>query len=365
MKQGMTLDSMARELVRQSQSMQDMLVHPKSLSYRTGSETHTGELVVHSERRGQQSFAVTDHARAQLAEVLGIPYGYFERMREEQPELLDHNVNTWLHRNPVAKERLVRTLDGKVRAVLSSKYRRLDHRPLFEAIYPMLKELPGARFDSVQLTETRMYVKVISERLCCEVNVGDVVQAGIVISNSEVGCGSLSIAPLLYRLLCKNGLIAPDSAFKRNHVGKTLQLGVDMELDVLSQETIAANDRALFMTVGDVVQHTLSQSTLELMATKMRNTLGIQIKGDPVASVQVLANRYAMKTEEQSGVLAELIRGADLSAFGLINAVTAYAQQVDSYDRATELEQVGGQMLEMDAGEWQHIVTAKPKETKR
>ena len=42
-------------------------------------------------------------------------------------------------------------------------------------------------FESCQLTESRMYIKVVNTRLQAEVSPGDIVQSGIIISNSEVG----------------------------------------------------------------------------------------------------------------------------------------------------------------------------------
>ena len=41
-------------------------------------------------------------------------------------------------------------------------------------------------------------------------------------------------------------------------------------------------------------------------------------------------------------MLRHLIEGGDLSAYGLVNAVTHFAQDVDDYDRATEFEALGG-----------------------
>jgi len=42
-----------------------------------------------------------------------------------------------------------------------------------------------------------MYLKVVTPRLEFEVAPGDIVHAGIVVTNSEVGCGTLSVQPLL------------------------------------------------------------------------------------------------------------------------------------------------------------------------
>lgn len=49
-----------------------------------------------------------------------------------------------------------------------------------------------------------MCLKVITPRLNWEMTPGDIVQAGVVVSNSEVGRGTLSMQPLLYRLGFRN-----------------------------------------------------------------------------------------------------------------------------------------------------------------
>jgi hypothetical protein len=118
------------------------------------------------------------------------------------------NVDTWLHHEP--ELRMVRTLDGQARAFLSDRYRRLDNYDLREHVLPMLQRLPDARFESTELTPTRLYLKVVTPRVQIEIQPGDIVQAGVVISNSEVGQGTLSVQPLVYRLICRNGLIAAD-----------------------------------------------------------------------------------------------------------------------------------------------------------
>jgi len=66
-------------------------------------------------------------------------------------------------------------------------------------------------------------LKVINRKLKEEVTVGDVVQAGLVISNSEIGLGSLRVEPLVFQLVCKNGLISKDYTQKKYHIGGRLQ----------------------------------------------------------------------------------------------------------------------------------------------
>ena len=186
---------------------------------------------------------------------------------------------------------------------------------------------------------------------------GDIVQAGIAISNSEVGQGTLSVQPLLYRLVCRNGLIVADRALRKTHVGRSLTQDEE-GVTVYQDDTLQADDKAFFLKVRDVVQAAVSEVTFRQAAAKMQRTMGIKLVGDPVHSVEVLAQRYTLNEAERSGVLRHLVAGGDLSGYGLVNAVTHFSQEVEDYDRATEFEVLGGKLIELSASEWKPLAEA-------
>ena len=353
MRSGRSLVSLAQELERQLASKKDLVV-PSSLLRHDTDDTGNTRIVI-EEGGVPARYGVTPLARKQLADKLKSPYAYFERMRGEQPVLLDRNVNTWLQSED--DRRMIRTLDGNVRAVLSDRYRRLDNFDLAESVLPILQQLPEARFESVELTDTRMYLKVITPRLKFEMAPGDIVQAGVVVSNSEVGQGTLSVQPLLYRLVCRNGLIASDRSLRKTHVGRAL--GTDDEaILVFKDDTLRADDKAFFLKVRDVVQAAVAEATFRQTAQKLQRTLNIPLVGDPVKSVEVLSNRYVLNDSERAGVLRHLISEGDLSGYGLVNAVTHFSQEVEDYDRATEFEALGGKLIELPALEWKGLAEA-------
>lgn len=357
MRSGRSLVSLAQELERQLASKKDLVVSSSLLRHDTDD---TGETrMVIEEGSGPARYGITPLARRQLADKLKIPYAYFERMRSEQPVLLDRNVNTWLQSED--DRRMIRTLDGQVRAVLSDRYRRLDNFDLAESVLPLLQQLPEARFESVELTDTRMYLKVITPRLKFEMAPGDIVQAGVVVSNSEVGQGTLSVQPLLYRLVCRNGLIASDRSLRKTHVGRSIGRpdGSDDEaIMVFKDDTLRADDAAFFLKVRDVVQAAVSEASFRQTAQKLQKTLKIPLVGDPVRTVEVLAQRYTLNDFERSGVLRHLITEGELSGYGLVNAVTHYSQEIDDYDRATEFEALGGKLIELGTAEWKGLAEA-------
>ncbi|WP_093555036.1 DUF932 domain-containing protein [Pseudoduganella namucuonensis] len=354
MKAGCTLMDLAAELERQAAAKRDLIVPAKKMR---GCTTPSGQFrLVIDEAGGEVRYPLDDFVCGQLAKKLDIPLSYFKRMREYNPELLDQNVNGWLKVNS-PDSYLVRTLDGHARAFLSTRYRRLDNFDLAKSIVPVLQELPGARFESVELTGKKLYIKVVSSRIQCEVVPGDVVQAGVIVSNSEIGCGTLRVEPLLFRLVCSNGLIVQDRGMRKNHAGRNL-VSDDEEVLVYQDDTLAADDTAIFLKVRDLVKTAVSEATFELVSEKLRKTIGIKMVGNPVKAVEVLANRYALNETESAGVLRHLFGERELTGYSLVNAVTGYSQEVECYDRATEFEELGGKLLELSGGDWKQIAEA-------
>ena len=340
MKQGRSLVEIGQELERQRKVRKDFIVDTKVLSM----ETDAGQSVLSLTSGNEiKRYLVNEVAHQQIASRLNIPYRYYQKMQKEYPELLDQNVNGWFTHNP--ERRMLRTLDGRVRAFLSNRYRRLDNLELCAAILPIINEMKSASIESCEVTESHMYLKVINKKLKAEVAVNDVVQAGFVVSNSEIGLGSLKVEPLVYRLVCKNGLICKDFSQKKYHVGRRNELAEDTAYDLYSDETLQADDRAFFMKVQDIIRHAVDESRFLLTVDKMREALHIPLKHDPVQEVELLADTYQLTQGERGDILRELFMGHDLSRYGMVNAVTAASKLAQSYDRATELERIGGDIL--------------------
>ena len=340
MKQGRTLQELGLELQRQRNNRQDFIADTRTVEMETTEYGSILHLTIDGKTHG---YKVGEVAHQQIASRLNIPYRYYQKMKSETPTLLDTNVNTWLNKNP--ERRMIRVLDGKVRAFLSDRYRRLDNLELCAAVLPVIQEMKGANIESCEVTPTRMYLKVVNKKLKAEVTVGDVVQAGFVISNSEVGLGSLRVEPLIFRLVCKNGLICKDVAQKKYHVGRQVNVSEDTAYELYSEETLEQDDKAFFMKVQDVVRAAVDETRFMLTVEKMREIKEVPLEKDPVKAVEVLADKFQLTENERGDVLRRLFMGGDNSRYGLMNAVTSASKLSKSYDRATELERIGGEIL--------------------
>lgn len=351
MKPGQTLESIAKELDRQVKTKKDFIAPGKELEVVPEEAGQFGLKV-----NGFGTFRVTDVAHEQIGSRLGIPKAYYDRMRAEAPGLLASNTNHWLRSEP--KQRMVRTLDGRARALLSNRYRSLENFDLAEAALPIIQD-KGCKIVSAELTERRLYIKAVTDKVSIEVKKGDVVQAGIVISNSEIGCGGVRVEPMIYRLVCLNGMIAPDYALKKYHIGRGLAGDEDGAEELYQDSTRQADDKVFWMKVRDIVAGSLQKDVFERIAARVTESASEQMSGDPVKVIEMAQKKFGLSDSERGGVLKHLISGGDLSRWGMVNAITRVSQDVESYDRATDLERLGGQVLELPKTEWKSIAEAK------
>lgn len=353
MKSGMTLTAMATELERQMKTKKDFVAPTAAIEMLPDTRIAL---------KGTGEFQATDYTHGQIASYTGIPKTYYDRLRTEAPALLSTNVNRWMHDQAVSQDRrMLRTLDGNARAFLSNKYRPLDNFDLAEAVLPILMDQgAGLRVESTALTDTRMYIKAVTERLTMEIKKGDVVQMGLSISNSEVGAGMVKIEPFILRLICTNGAMAADASLKKYHVGRGHggSEGVDVS-EYFRDSTRRLDDQAFFAKVQDIIRAAFSEDLFKRLVAKMQATTEQPITGDPVQVVEVTAERYGLSDTERGSVLRNLIKGGDMSQYGLLNAITASAQdEALSYERATDLERLGGQIIELKPSDWKAIGAA-------
>jgi hypothetical protein len=88
----------------------------------------------------------------------------------------------------------------------------------------------------------------------------------------------------------------------------------------------------------------------------MREASGAKMTAKDIPAAIKLASRdFKLSENEENGVLNQFIKDNNFSLYGLSNAVTRYSQDVDCYDRATELESIGYDILTMGRRRWDYL----------
>lgn len=346
MKTGISLTALAQKIEAQRDLKHDLIV-PTNRSVLTLDGDNRPQLYVPS----HGSFPILPLAHRQIANHTGIPAQYYDRMQAEAPKLLTDNVNVWFSAKPA--NRMVRTLGGDMRAFLSDRYQRIENEEIAEAALPVLADLPGVKIVSCEVTERRLYIHAVVPTVTGEVKKGDVVEAGVIISNSEVGLGSVSVSGLIWRLICLNGMKTSD-AFRRNHVGRKVE---DNEA-LWADDTRKADDKAVLLKVRDMVRAAVDETNFRVQLGKLQALTEGKIVGSPEKAIEVLARKVGATDGERGGILRSLIEGADLSRWGIVNAITHQAHSLESYDRAVEFESMGGKLVDLPAAEWKEILEA-------
>ena len=341
------------------------------------------------------SYTVNDVALGQLADKLAIPGAYLRRLHEVHPDLFDANVNGWLartdrrflvraHRTPTpgtgldalpgygfppasqtAATQLAARVpgDGTVRAVLSDRYSRIDNLDVLIAALAGIRDSGAAvDVDGCDLTDRRMYVRVVAPGVRVQApallanyrspftgQAGrdlPIVWAGFVLSNSEVGAGAFTLRPRLVAQVCRNGMVMPVDGMRRTHLGA--RHDGDDGVVTWSQETTARTLDLITSRTKDAVAAYLDGDYVARMVRDLETVAGTPVR-DPDTTLKVIGQRLRFTESQQSDVLAHFIAGADLTAGGVMHAVTSLAQTITDADAAHELEAVAVQAMHLAA----------------
>ena len=362
MKQGKALPEVLSELQHQNKMKRDYVAPARAFRLEDNGETFT----LSRNDGTQEMFNTTDLFHRQIGSTLEIPAKYYDQMRKLKPELLARNVNAWFgDREQNYMIRAMKQYEEDIsdigsqnpsvaRALLSDRYRRIDNTEIATAVLPLFAGQSDMEVISSAVTSTHLYLKILNRRLEQEVKPGDVVQAGVVISNSEVGLGAVSVQPLIYRLVCSNGLIAGDVGERRTHIGRAVE-AADEKYNIYSDETREAEDKLLLLKLKDATKAALEELKFAMIVDKLRDSTKAKITGHVPDVVELTSKAYGLNQGEQESILDYLIAGGDLSLYGLSNAVTRASQDIDSYDRATTLENIGWQVVNMSPSQWRDI----------
>lgn len=308
----------------------------------------------------------THAADASIARKLDIPTPYLRRLRDQNTALWDANVNGWLDHDR-HRRFLVRGLagpaweSGVLRALLSDNFRIVDNLDVLIAALNGLRaaDVP-VDITQADLTETRMYVKVRSEVVAAQAPQllanyvspftgargadNPLVFAGFVISNSETGHGSFKITPQLTVQICNNGMTLSAHAVKEIHLGGKLPDGAI----TWSRDTNEAALALVAKQTRDAVRAFLDPAFLTARIAELSRSAQTPITA-PTETLTYVGKELRFTQEQQQAVLEHFITGADLTAGGVMHAVTAAAQVMRSADIAHEMEAQGVRAMQLAA----------------
>jgi hypothetical protein len=368
MKTGKSLEELAAEVERRAGVKRDLVAAVENLEAVVLEAEGKPELRLAVANGKTETFGITPHAHCQLSEYTGIPLDHYRQMQAETPELLAGFVNRSM-KSKAKDRRILRTLDGAVRAFLDARYRVLDNEDVVDAVLPVLLERKLIVL-SCQLTDKRLYIKAVDRSIERDVPTGrmmgdnthgffDTVSPGIVISYSEVDAGPLSIETSVWTKACTNLAVMGTTVRNHHPSGHKELSGEDWVL--AARETRELTAAAIRDPLRDLVASALDEAKFEAVAKLLMLSAMSPMESSDVAEVvERVGERFGLDDDEKKWVFRHLLRGGDLSRYGLQAAITRASANVEDYDRATELERLGGRVIELPPFEWSRITQAPP-----
>ena len=170
-----------------------------------------------------------------------------------------------------------------------------------------------------------------------------VVFAGFVLANSETGCGAFSITPRLVAQVCGNGMTITRDASAPCTWARGRTPACRWSGDTLDKQLalLAAMTR-------DTVTSILDPAYVARAVREMEKAAGHPVKA-PAEAIRAIAERLRYTQAQQDDILSHFIAGGDLTAGGIMHAVTSAAQVQDDGDAAWDMESTALDALRLAA----------------
>lgn len=281
---------------------------------------------------GEEEYGYDEnYGLSQVFSRMGMPVNYEKELLADRPDLVAMQYNHFAQAR-ADKSVLVRfrEQDGKrtIRGFLSDMYAPIDNKDVYGA-FAEIKNKLDVETESFYMDEGRSRMRLVFPET--EVSAGklkhgvnDIIKVGFDIINSEIGRSSVQISPLVYRLVCTNGMKAwkqEGDVFRQRHSYVHIMEIKASLLESIQSSLVSSKDLidAFISTKGMLVNDPL----------KMITDLGKREK---------FSERFIELTKEQYHI------EPDHNMFGVINAYTRSAQLVSDEVRL-DVERFAGKLL--------------------
>lgn len=307
-------------------------------------------IIMGSRVRGESAFSepLHKHALEQAASRVDIPVTLVNRFLGEDygGELITDALNT-VYKHRGEEKFLVRSSNEEIRGVLSDTYRRMDSGPILDAFARTCSEIGAVPIEGIG-GDLRFSVKALIPKTY---TVGkqegneEVFAFGVSLSNSDFGCGALSLQFFLWRIWCSNTATREDS-LRKVHLGKRLAENIEY-----AKETYDADTKAMALMVRDHVRGILSppkiDEALGVMETAMETSVDPKKFFDKGGELEKLkltrAEVESARETFNNGDITVLPRGTSVAR---MSQAVAWLAQSATPERRLELERVAGVIME-------------------
>lgn len=278
-----------------------------------------------------EGFVLKEHAYKNLLNKIGIPVDYAKKLsnlNEIGRKLIEFNANVLIQHGQHKNSSLFRMIDGNViRSIHSDRYESYDCFPLIKDLIPYSEGTVVRRFS---FEDDYFNLSLSLPMRGQEVKVGDIIEAGIHVSNSEIGLRSATIAPYIWRRTCSNGMIGKsEDVYRFRHIGNSDRIG----------ELVRSAIEATYQNVTGLV-------------AKMKHSVTRVIESPMDALEQFSKSNNITEADYKDMIDHLLLSGEDNSnLFGLVQSVSHVANAKEGED-ACKFQQYSVMLLEQGLNQY-------------
>jgi hypothetical protein len=302
--------AVAEKIIQDDQNKWDRGVSGKELRV-----SSNGALEFSNGNGAANSYALSEVATSQMCQKLEIPVKYYRRLPDEMKATVANFDIGRLNGNSY----LLRGKGAWIRAFLSAEYVAYNNSEIAQTAESLLRNA-ALSVKSFVLEETHMFLKIVSEDIH---DLESGLKAGIMIGNSEVGMGSVSVEPFVFRKPCTNDLIvSQEKSFRHAHIHLT-----EYEMTRRMAEAVSG---------GFKVSSDLLDAFLKTREEPIE---------DPLETIRKIAEARQFSQKLTDEIVSSYSIEPERNRFGVINAFTNAAQKLGPLQRI-EMERFAGTLLE-------------------
>lgn len=375
-----SLQVVVEELQRQVDSALDFVIDTRELRIRPDENgqprLHHGSTAA-EEFFPAEGYPMLDQAFVQLGGKLpvegGAPIAFFRKAWAANPQRFSYYLNSIMHDGPA--RRLVRVLDGWVRAFLSDQYRVIDNLAVARKALEVLMK-SGGKVLEASLSDSHMRIKMVSAEVWDSVDRtrvekpdgwyagglgnqeylsrvaarswGDMPMHGgpdtvwpiMTLSNSETGHGGFNLSGGILQAICFN-LATVEQRMRQVHLGSRLEMGF------YKRDTIEAEAEAIYCKIRDHIEAFFTPESFRKIVDSVRKSSEQKIESPSQAINFLIKESPGTLVEADFDTLLAYFVGqpGEQTAYNLGQAVARFAQDVEEPGRADEIETLAGAVL--------------------
>lgn len=345
----MSIDNVIEATERTSDQASDIVVSTPSLSCTCGDSGYSLYVPGFAQT---VPLGISEIAINQMVHYLKISGFHGHLTREGHYDMIEWNLNRLMERQS-GTQRMIREHNGSARAFLSSRYHILDNFDVLLSALKGIQDVCGKAYEVVSCdvsSDYKMFLKVTFPSTRVAVDVGDIVESGVVISNSEVGHGSTQVRGFVNRLICTNGMVSPLETVKtaRRHTGRLHDEGAVWASD----KTRQLQNQVFLSSMKDAIALHADPGEFDKLTRLMKDSTRRGITVDPSMLLRRVNRRNVFTSTESDIILTRLLQSDCKTQWDLTNAVTEASKNSPTYEDATRMEERGGKTLLIGDSEW-------------